>query len=184
MSLGYRKHIYSTQIAGPALTAAAAATCLPATKPTLPANFFENLGQVVWIKAHGAISCAVTTPGTGRFDVRLGGTVIFDTLAMNLNIVAKTNVPFELEIMLTLRAVGSAGNLMGVGRFSSEAVIASPLPSVGGSGVFILPQSAAPAVGGNFDTQVAQQLDCFFTQTVATGSMTLHQFVVESARWE
>jgi hypothetical protein len=40
----------------------------------------------------------------------------------------------------------------------------------------MLPWNAAPAVGGNFDATVSNLLDLFFTQTVATGSITLHQF--------
>ncbi len=184
MSLGYRKTLYTAQTDGPTLTAAAAATCLPATKATLAAGAFDAIGQTLWGKLTGRISCAVTTPGTARFDVRLGGTVVFDGLAMNLNIVAKTSVHFAFEFLLTLRTIGSAANCMGWGKFESEAVIASPLPAVGGSGFFLLPLGTAPAVGGNFDSQAAQSLDVFFTQTVATGSLTVHQAVFEAPRWE
>lgn len=184
MSIGYRKTLYSSQIDGPTLTAAAAATCLPATKATAPANYFDAIGQVFAGKITGRISCAVTTPGTARFDVRLGGTVIFDSLAMNLNIVVKASVHFEFKFLLTVRAIGSAANFMGWGKFTSEAVIGSPLPTVGGSGVLLVPVATAPAVGANFDSQVSQQVDLFFTQTVATGSMTVHQVLLESPRWE
>jgi hypothetical protein len=185
MSFGYRKALVSQQADGPTLTAAAAATCLhAASKKTLAANFYEVFGHVLAIKAAGRISCAVTTPGTARFDVRFGGTVVFDSLAIPLNIVAKTNVPFELEIFMSMRTVGSAANFMGWGRFASEAVVGSPLPSVGGSGVIQLPYNVAPAVGGNFDATVSQLVDLFFTQTVATGSLTLHQYLLEAPTWE
>jgi len=185
MSLGYRKGIITAQIDGPTLTAAASATCLPAAaRRGLPANFFDAIEQTLLAKLTGRISCVVTTPGTARFDLRLGGTVIFDSLAIPLNIVAKVNVHFELDILLTLRAVGAAANFFGQGRFSSEAVIGSPLPSVGGSGMILLPYNTAPVVGGNFDSTIAQQLDCNFTQTVATGSLTVHQALFESHRWE
>jgi hypothetical protein len=112
--------------------------------------------------------------------VRFGGTNVFDSLAMNLNIVAKTNVAWWLEILLTCRAIGATGNLMGINRWESEAVILSPLPAVGGHGVLQGPVGTAPAVGGNFDTTTTQQVDVFFTQTVATGSMTCHQFTLDS----
>ncbi len=184
MSLGYRKGLYSTQIDGPTLTAAAAATCLPATKPTIPANFFDVIGQVLLVKAYGRISNAVTTPGTARFDLRLGGTVIFDSLAIPLNIVIQTTVPWELEIMLTLRAIGSAANFMGAGRFTSHAIVGAAAPGTEGATSEIIPYNTAPVVGGNFDSEVSQQIDMFFTQTVATGSMTLHQCFIESPRWE
>lgn len=184
MSIGYRKTIYSAQVDGPTLTAATNATCLPATVPPLPGGYFDAIGQVLWGKLTGRISCAVTSPGTARFDVRLGGTVVFDSLAMNLNIVAKVNVHFAFEFLLTLRAIGAAANFEQWGQFTSEAVIGSPLPTVGGSGVLLVPYNTAPVVGGNFNSAVAQTLDVQFTQTLATGSLTVHQAVIESARWE
>jgi len=180
-SLGYWDTLINSQVDGAALTAAAAATCLPAAaKRTIPANFFDVIGKQLILEASGRISCAVTTPGTARFDLRLTGTVVFDTLAMNLNIVAKTSVHWALRVLLTCRAIGTAANLMGQGTWTSEAVIASPLPTVGGSGVFTVPYNTAPVVGANFDSTISQVADLFFTQTVATGSMTLHQFALYS----
>lgn len=166
---------------GPTLTAAAAATCIPTGAIiTLPPNFFY-IGKKLKVIVAGRISCAVTTPGTARFDVRLNSTpiVVFDTGALNLNIVAKTTVPFYLEIHLTCRAIGSgtSANLMGLGIFASEAVIASPLPAVGGTGSLLVPVGT-PAVGTGFDSTAANKMDLFFTQTVATGSMTVHQYQV------
>jgi hypothetical protein len=182
MSLqGWQETLITAQGDGSVLTAAAAASCLPpAAKFTLPANFFSAVGKAVRITAAGRISCAVTTPGTARYDVRFGGTVVFDSLAMNLNIVAKTNVHWMLELLLTCRAIGTSANLMGQGTWRSEAVIASPLPTAGGSGEFMIPYNTAPVVGTNFDSTASQVVDLFFTQTVATGSMTLHQYVLES----
>lgn len=184
MSLGFRKGLYATLIDGPVLTAASSSSCLPATKPTLSANFFDTLPQVLFIKLHGRISCVVTTPGTARFDVRLGGTVVWDSLAIPLNVVAQVTVPFDLEIMLTLRAIGSAASFMGVGRFTSHAVVGAAAPGTGGATSEMLPYNTAPVVGSTFDTEVSQQLDMNFTQTVGTGSMTVHQAVFESPRWE
>lgn len=162
---------------GPTLTAAAAATCLPTHALfTMPANFLQP-GKMLRVMAAGRISCVVTTPGTARFDVRFGGTVVFDSGALNLNVVAKTTVPWWLDIVMTCRAEGSgtAANLMGAGMFQSEAVVGSPLPTVGGNGSLLCPVGA-PAVGGGFNSTVTQLVDLFFTQTVATGSMTLHQY--------
>jgi hypothetical protein len=145
---------------------------------------FFNVDDMLKITLAGRISCAVTTPGTARFDVRFGpnGTiVVFDTGALNLNVVAKTNVPFLLEILLSCRSVGAltASTLMGVARFQSEAVVGSPLPSVGGNGLLLAPVGA-PVVGAGFDNTAANAVDVFFTQTVATGSMTVHQMGIES----
>lgn len=176
----WQETIVNGKVDGPTLTAAAAASCIPApSRIILPNNFFE-IGRAIKIVLHGRISCAVTTPGTARFDVRMGpsGTiVVFDTGAINLNIVAKTNVPWLLEIWLTCRAVGigTATTLFGIGNFQSEAVVGSPVNTVGGNGSLLVPVGA-PAVGGGFDNTAANALDVFFTQTVATGSLTVHGY--------
>lgn len=183
MSVGYRKVLISSQVDGPTLTSAAAATCLPAqARRTIAANLFDQAGQLLFVRIAGRLSNVVTSPGTARFDLRLGGTPVFDTLAMPLNVVAKTNVPFWLEILMTLRAVGNPANFFGQHLFVSESYIGSPAASAGGNGTIVGPYNTAPVVGGNFDSTAAQQLDCFYTQTVGTAgtSMTVHQFVVEA----
>lgn len=178
----WQETLITALVDGPVLTTAAAASCIPpAAIITLPNNYFYP-GRVMKVTAGGRISCAVTTPGTARFDVRLGGTVVFDSLAMNLNIVAKVNVPWWLELILTCRTIGNGtvATLFGQGTWASEAVIGAPLPTAGGSGTFLLPYNTAPAVGGGFNSTLALTADLFFTQTVATGSLTVHQYKLES----
>lgn len=188
MSLNtWQERLMSHRGDGTALTAAAAASLLQGTtatraKYTFPANFFE-VNKSILVRATGRISCAVTTPGTARFDIRLGGTVVWDSLAINLNIVAKTNVHWALTAELFCQAAGdSTTATLFPGRCSweSEAVIASPLPTVGGSGEVLLPYNTAPAVGAGFSSIVSQQFDLFFTQTVATGSITLHTLNIDA----
>jgi len=182
MSLqSFQETLITAQVDGPTLTAAAAASCLPpAALYTLPANFYACVGKALLIEASGRISCAVTTPGTARFGVGFGGTVVADSLAMSLNIVAKTNVNWWLRMLLTCRAIGTSANLMWQGKWESEAVVGSPVPTAGGCGMFTLPYNSAPAVGANFNSTAAQQVDLFFTQTVGTGSLTLHQYALIS----
>ena len=180
-SQGWWETLISSQVDGAALTAAATASMLPAAAEyTLPANFFKNIGQQLLIKAAGRISCVITTPGTARYQVFFGATSVFDSTAMNLNVVAKTTVNWYLELLLTCRAIGTSANLMCQGLWTSEAGIASPLPTVGGSATFTLPYNTVPAVGSNFDSTAAQKVDVHFTQTVATGSMTCHQYQIIS----
>jgi hypothetical protein len=168
---------------GPTLTAAARASCIPtANRIVLPNNFFY-IGRAIRITMNGRISCAVTTPGTARFDICMGSagtTVVFDTLALNLNIVAKTTVPWSLDVLLVCRAVGTGTSttFFPRGEFTSEAIIGSPLPTVGGNGSLRAPVGA-PAVGAGMDNTAASALDVFFTQTVATGSMTVHNYQVD-----
>jgi hypothetical protein len=170
---------------GPTLTAAARASCIPvANKITLPNNWFY-VGRILKVMLGGRISCAVTTPGTARFDICLGSagtTVVFDTLALNLNVVAKTTVPWYLEVKLVCRTVGNSTGttLFPMGAyFQSEAVVGSALPAAGGNGGLLVPVGT-PAVGAGFDNTAASILDVFFTQTVATGSLTVHNFQVDA----
>lgn len=168
---------------GPTLTAAARASCIPtANRIVLPNNFFY-IGRAIHIQMSGRISCAVTTPGTARLDICLGSagtTIVFDTLALNLNIVAKVTVPWFFDCLLVCRAVGNGvlTTFFPKAYFASEAVIASPLPTVGGNGLLNVPVGT-PAVGAGMDNTAASALDVFFTQTAATGSFTVHNYRVD-----
>jgi hypothetical protein len=174
--------IISAYSDGPTLTAAAAASALPTYAITsIPAGYFQ-VGRLLRLRAHGRISCAVTTPGTARFDVRLGAVTAWDSLAIPLNIVAKTNVSWFLDVLLTCRSVGTgtSATLFGSGMWLSEASILTALPATGpGPGGCLVPFNTAPVVGTGFDSTIANAFDFRFTQTVATGSMTLHQFCLE-----
>lgn len=181
----FQEILTSATTDGPTLTAAARASCIPvANRIVLPNNYFY-VGKTLMIRLGGRISCVVTTPGTARFDVAMGAagtTIVFDTLALNLNIVAKVTVPFEMEIGLICRAIGTGTGTTFfplIGRFTSEAVVGSPLPTVGGNGSLNTPVGT-PAVGAGMDNTAASALDVFFTQTVATGSLTVHTYVVEA----
>jgi hypothetical protein len=179
MSLqSWREVLVSSQVDGSALTAAAAASAIPAAaKYTLPPNFFGSIGKQLRITASGRISSVITTPGTARFDVRFGATVVFDGLAVLLETAAAyTNVGFFLDILLTCRAIGTSGNLMGQGTLTAVNLLGVPATAPKPAITAMLPWNSAPAVGNNFDTTASQVVDLFFTQTVATGSMTVHQY--------
>jgi hypothetical protein len=178
---GFHQVLVQSRIDGPTLTAAAAASMIPVRDViTLPNNYWVE-GRSWRITASGRISCVVTTPGTARFDLRLGSVVAWDGLAINLNTTAKTNVGWWLDAVVTCRTIASgvASNLIGQGRWTSEAIIAAPLPAAGGQPSMMLPVATAPAVGTSFNNALANTVDMFFTQTVATGSMTCHQFMIE-----
>lgn len=173
----WNQTLITAQVAGTALTAAAAASALPAAaRFSFPPNQLK-VGDSFQIRASGIISCVVTTPGTARFDVRFGSAVVWDSGAINLNIVAKTNVPWYLNLDLTVRSIGAStsATILGQGLWISEAGIASPLPAVGGNAAFNVPVGSI-AVGTGFDSTASNFIDLFFTQTAATGSMTLQQY--------
>jgi hypothetical protein len=73
---------------------------------TLPAGYWQ-IGRQWRITCSGRVSSVVTTPGTFRLDLRHAAITVFDTLALPLNIVAQTNVPWYGEILLTCRSVGT-----------------------------------------------------------------------------
>jgi hypothetical protein len=178
-----RETIVLSSTDGPTLTGAARASCIPTANRIILPNSFFYVGRGLHIKMSGRISCAVTTPGTARFDICMGSsgtTIVFDTLALNLNIVAKTTVPWIFDCLLVCRAVGitTATTFFPTAWFASEAVIASPLPTVGGNGFLNVPVGT-PAVGAGMDNTAASALDVFFTQTVATGSFTVHNYQVD-----
>lgn len=169
---------------GPTLTAAAAASCIPVASRLILPNNYWTVGKQWRVKIAGRISCAITTPGTARFDLRTGpsGTILaFDSGALNLNIAGKTTVPFRLDIDIVCRSVGTGTGttLFGMSQFSSEAVVGAAATGVGGVGTVMAPVGA-PAVGTGFDNTAANAVDAFFTQTVATGSLTVHQYEI----WE
>lgn len=181
MSQGFWETLAVLVADGTALTAAARASMTQgatatSARYTLPANKLA-IGDCLHLRASGRISCVVTTPGTARFSLGIGANDIFDTLAMPLNIVAKTNVGWDMEVHGTVRAAGTTANIMWSGQWMSEASINTALPATGpGPGGQSVPYNTAPVVGANFDSTVANLLDFFFTQTVATGSCTLHQY--------
>lgn len=170
---------------GTALTAAARASLLQGTSGKaglfkLPQNSLR-VHDMLWLRATGRLSSVVTTPGTARFDLSAGvaGTAFMDSLAIPLNIVAKTNVGWVLDMMGTVRAVGSTAAIFWQGQWLSEAALNVAVPSTGpGPGGNTLPYNTAPVVGASFDHSIDQILDFNWTQTVATGSVTLHQFML------
>lgn len=187
MSMQSWQEVYINSIVdGPTLTAAARATCIPpAARFTFPANFF-TIGKMIKVSWQGRVSTVITTPGTIRFDICLGAsgtTIVFDSLAiLPATAAARTTVPFLCEVWLTCRAQGSGttANLFGEGTYTSSDLIGSPVDVSGGVGVAFMPWNSAPAVGAGFDSTIANTMDLFFTQTVTTGSVIVHQFKVES----
>jgi hypothetical protein len=172
---------------GPPLTAAARASCIPtANRIVLPNNYFY-VGKVLRITMSGRISSLITTPGTARFDVCLGAagtTIVFDSLAILLDsVAAHTNVAWFLELELVCRAIGATTLTTFFPHravWTSEDILGVPATAPKGSLSAVLPWNTAPAVGAGMDNTAASALDVFFTQTAATGSMTVHSYRAEA----
>lgn len=161
--------LITAQVAGPTLTAASASSALPpAARLTFPANWMK-IGDKFGIKASGVISVVATTPGTARFDVRVGSAVVFDSQAITLATAGFSSVPWVLDVELTCRSIGNATNatIIGMGTWACSA---------GANNMSVLPFSGAIGVGSGFDSTVSNTFDLFFTQTVATGSLILQEY--------
>ena len=173
------------QIDGTALTASTTATSIiaPQSRFTVPANYFSFIGKTMRVHAAGRVSTVVTTPGTLSLDLRWGASTLqFTGGAMSLNIVAKTSVAWTFDCYLTARSIGNGtlATLIGIGEFKSEAVIGSPLPTVGGSGILLLP-TATPVVGTGFDSTVSNVMDMFGTWSISNAnSIQTHIFTFEA----
>jgi len=161
--------LVSQQGAGPALSNSTTATSLLAgqAKWILAANWFEAAGKKLRVKAHGKISTAAATPGTFTFDVRFGSTIVFNGGASPTVQTSLTNATFDLEIDLTVQAVGSgtSATVLGAGRLISAAM-SSTVP------VMLLP-ATAPAAGSGFDSTVSFAIDMFGTWSVANASNSI-----------
>lgn len=179
----FEEQLVSQQQDGTALTASVTATSIlhGTGKIKIPAGYLYRVGQTLRLRAAGRVSNIVTTPGTLTLDLRLGPTnniVVANGGAMSLNAVAKTNVPWVLDWLLTLRSIGAstAATWMHQGSWLSESVVGSPLPTAGGAGVAMLP-NAAPAVGTGFDSTVDNLFDLFATWSLSNAnSIQTHQF--------
>lgn len=150
---------------------------------TLWASYFDRLSKSMRIKIGGRMSTVVTTPGTLNLYVRFGSIDVWDSGAMPLNIVAKTNVPWELEVELfaVTKGATTTATLKGVGRFTSEAYIGAAAATAGGNGVILLPYNTAPAAGAGFDSTSAQLLDFMakFSVSNAANSIRMETLAVD-----
>lgn len=185
MAIGFWQTLAALPVPGTALTAAARASmtqggnAIQARVP-LPAAALKTLGDQIRVEATGIISCVITTPGTARFDLAMATVAKMDTGAMPLNIVARTNVPWLLELLGTLTTVGTSAVLTWTGKWLCEAMINTALQATGpGPGGTMVPYSGtatgASTASATFDSTILEPLDLYFTQTVATGSCQLQQ---------
>jgi hypothetical protein len=163
-------------------TAAETSVIAPEAKYTLPANFLK-VGSHLKLTCQGRISNIVTSPGTLTWKVKFGSVIVFTSGALNLNVVAKVNVTFWLEILLATRTIGGStvATMMGVGNFTSESVVGSPVNTAGGAGTLLLPVTA-PVVGTGFDSTAAQQIDltATFSTSNVGNAMQSHMYKLES----
>lgn len=185
MASGYWSPLAIATNDGAIVTTPASATlCLPTSAAfTFPPNAL-GAGTMLRVSAAGRLSSV--SGNTGRFDLRLNNLVFFDTGVLNYSTTTKTTLPWTLEVWVTCRATGIVGtaSFMGVGNFQSEVFIGSPVGTAGGNGSVLSSVAAgpetAPTVTQLVDTTVSNPFTMFYTPGATTGSLTVHQFILES----
>lgn len=179
----WQETLVTAQADGPArATFTTAVTLLPDHAIyTIPANYFY-IGRQLRVRAYGRIS--TFTSGTFTFDFRLGTLatpiIVFNGGAL-ATVISLTNQTWELEMLMTCRAVGAgtAANLIGTGRFTSQVVTGGTAGQQAMS--YPLPLTA-PAVGTGFDSTIANVANLFIACSVsnAANAITLHQYSLEA----
>jgi hypothetical protein len=175
-SQGFSETLVTAQVDGTTLSASTTATSIipAAAKFMLPANFFA-IGKTLRIYSRGRVTTLASS--TLTLDIRFGSTVVWNGGAIPLNATAKTNVSFEFEAVLTCRAVGTSATLIGVGSFTSEAVLGAVATVTGQANL----PATSPVVGTAFDSTVTQVVDHFATfGSATTNALTVHQYLVEA----
>ncbi len=106
--------------------------------------------------------------------------IVWDSQAILLDsVAAHVSVGFVLDVTLSRRVAGAACQFFGQGLWTCDDILGRPIGTPNGSLTANLPWAVAPPVIGTaFDNTVAANLDMFFTQTAATGSMTVTQYIV------
>ena len=180
MSLqSWQETLIANVAVGPTITATTISSILPPDCVyTLPANFF-SVGKKMRIIAVGQTTTTVTTPGTKIFTVNFGGIAVFTSPAMALNIVAGT-YSWKLELLMNCTAIGSGtlATIKTLGMFTSDSVIGSAAPGVGGVTTMMLP-NGPPVNGPGFSSVTSQAVDLLVTNSVNDGEI-LHGYRLES----
>jgi len=182
---GFNQLLSVAAVDGAALTNSTTETSLlPApAKIALLKNFFDRVGKRLVLRAAGRISTVVTSPGTLTLRAKFGSIVVFNGGAINLNVTAQTNASWELAIEMLVRALGDGtnANLLGIGRWSSRAIVGGPAAASGGVESIVLPDTA-PVVGSGFDSTAEQVMDLTAQWSVASTSniIQLHQYSLET----
>ena len=150
----------------------------------LPPNYLY-VGKVFRVKVKGSISNIVTTPGTITFQINMGAIAAWSSGALQLNATAHTTLPFDMMVLVTVRAIGNAtsANVIGIGTISGMMFTntAGQVDSLNGVPTLMVPMTA-PAVGTGFDSTIAQTLDLFagFSISNIGNQVQIQEYIVEA----
>jgi len=147
---------------------------------TIPA-FFMVEGRALRLTCRFKYSNVVTTPGSITFRVRWGGvagTLLAQTSAIALNIVAQTDIMGVLQCDIVCRGRGGSGSLLAMGevRLAQELAASNNATNFMGSAGGASTNTPAAVTA---TTIVDTLLSITYQSTVATGSMTGMIYILE-----
>ena len=138
------------------------------------------------ITATGYISMVLASTVTFIFNLRMGatgGVSFFTSLSFNSvsSGIFKNKTPFRLDGIFTIRTVGKTNATTGYGIFKlhCEALVGSPLSTIGGSSAILAPITA-PASSSGIDSTVANMV--YLESRIASTSqiIQMNQYVLEA----
>jgi hypothetical protein len=185
MAQGYWQTLVSQQAAGTAVAATVTRTSATVgstqARYTMPGNTIKQVGDQLLLEATGIISTVVTTPGTETIDFAMATVANCTTGAMTLNIVAQTNQPWYLRMLMTAISVGAgtAAQFRYTGYWLSTASLGQALGATGpdNPGGQIVPYTGtatgASTLGTTFDSTISQLLDLYFTSSISTAGSSI-----------
>lgn len=177
---GFFECLAWSEVDGTAVATTAKGSLIPpnALYPAGAGGTFWDVGKKVRMEAEGRISNIVTTPGTFQIFAMVGAVNVFTSQAIALNIIAKTNVSWNMYLKLTCRSIGSgtAATIMGQGRIETESLVIPVAGWIAGNPSAMNMPASAPAVGTGFDSSAAANIDLQAQFSLTGNSMTCHQY--------
>jgi len=139
----------------------------------VPANTLK-VGSTIRIKASGV--CTSTVANASNFRFRIGTTTLTGNIAAVITPTAAasgTDVPFSVELIATVRAIGVSGTALGSGTLLNNGV-------TGVSAAAVVVGQVTTAV--TIDTTAALRLELTYQADAATTTCTFHNAVIEIVR--
>jgi hypothetical protein len=139
----------------------------------LPVNALK-VGSTIRIKASGV--CTSTVANASNFRFRIGATTLTGAIAAVVTPTAAasgTNVPFSVELLVTVRSIGGSGTAIGSGTLLNNGV-------TGVSAAAVVVGQVTTAV--TIDTTAALRLELTYQAAAATTTCTFHNALIEIVR--
>jgi hypothetical protein len=139
----------------------------------LPVNALK-VGSTIRIKASGV--CTSTGANASNFRFRIGATTLTGAIASVVTPTAAasgTNVPFSVELLVTVRAVGVSGTAIG-----SATLLNNGVTGVSNAAVAVNQVTTAVTI----DTTTALRLELTYQAAAATTTCTFHNALIEIVR--